>query len=182
MKSVSLVQSSHSAQDNMLISYPSGFFYVKNFGLTESEVDQQFAIGQALLALPEDDKMRYLSNMEAGEYNGYKPAGTRDLVPGVKDNLELYNVPKFTPQYAMEHPDIIKRHWAEIERFSRHVHHNIVHKLLVVFALALKLDDEEWLVNRHRYDQNSACHLRYMKYLARTPEENEKCGNIWLKG
>lgn len=127
--------------------------------------------------------MRYLANMEAGEYNGYKPAGTRDLGNGVKDNYELYNVPKFVPQYtAMEHPDIIKRHWNEIERFSRHVHHQIVHKLLVVFALALRLDDEEWFVKRHKYDGNSACHLRYMKYLVRSAEDNEKCGGVWLKG
>lgn len=164
-------------------SVHQGFFYVKNFGLTEQDVERQFAIGQALLALPEDEKMRYLANMEAGEYNGYKPAGTRELVPGVKDNYELYNVPKFTSQYAdMAHPDIIKRHWAEIERFSKHVHNHIVHRLLVVFAIALGLEDEDWLVKRHRYEESSACHLRYMKYLVRSVQDNEKCGGVWLKG
>lgn len=121
--------------------------------------------------------------MGAGEYNGYKPAGTRELVPGVKDNYELYNVPKFTAAHAnMAHPDIVKKHWAEIERFSKHVHHHIVHRLLVIFALALGLEDENWLVNKHRYEENSACHLRYMKYLVRSAEENEKCGGVWLKG
>lgn len=150
--------------------------------MTEEEVERQFAIGEALLALPESEKMRYLANMEAGEYNGFKPAGTRELVPGVKDNFEVYNVPKFTPQYEMAHPDIIKRHWAEIERFSRHMHHHIVHRLLVVFALALGLEDEEGLVKRHRYDENSACHLRYMKYLVRSEEDNQKCDGVWLKG
>lgn len=167
----------------MTVTTCTGFFYVKNFGLTEQEVERQFAIGQALLALPDSEKMEYLANMEAGEYNGYKPAGTRELVPGVKDNYELYNVPKFTKQHAgMAHPDLIKQHWDEIERFSRHVHHQIVHRLLVIFALALGLEDEECLVKKHRYDENSACHLRYMKYLVRSAEENKKCGGVWLKG
>lgn len=146
-------------------------------------MERQFAIGQTLLALPDEEKRRYLANMEAGEYNGYKPAGMRELVPGVKDNYELYNVPKFTPQHAdMAHPDTLKRHWAEIEYFSKHVHNRIVHRLLIIFALALGLEDEEWLVKRHRYEAESACHLRYMKYLVRSEEENEKCGGIWLKG
>lgn len=163
-----------------------GFFYVKNFGLTEAEVERQFAIGQALLALPLADKMRHRADMEAGEYHGYKPAGTRELCPGVRDNYELYNVPKFTARHAaMAHPDVLARHRDEVERFSRHVHGHVVRRLLVVFALALGLeggDDEEWLVRRHRYEAESACHLRYMKYLVRSAEENEKCGGVWLKG
>lgn len=127
--------------------------------------------------------MRYRANMEAGEYNGYKPAGTRELVPGVRDNYELYNVPKFTAEHAgMAHPETVRCHWDEIRRFSEHVHKHIVHRLLVVFALALGLEDEEWLVKRHRYEKTSACHLRYMKYLVRSEEENEKCGGVWLKG
>lgn len=84
----------------------------------------------------------------------------------------------------MAHPDLLRQHWDEVERFSRHVHEVIVYRLLVVFALALGLEgqDEEWLVKRHRYEAESACHLRYMKYLVRSREENEKCGGVWLKG
>lgn len=127
--------------------------------------------------------MRYLANMQAGEYHGYKPAGTRELAPGVRDNYELYNVPKFTAAHAgMAHPEVVREHWDAIARFARHVHGHIVHRLLVVFAIALGLEDEEWLVKRHRYEAESACHLRYMKYLVRSEEENEKCGGVWLKG
>lgn len=127
--------------------------------------------------------MRCVADMAAGAYDGYKPAGTRELVPGVRDNYELYNVPKFTPRHAaMAHPEPLRRHLGEVERFSRHVHDHIVYRLLVVFALALGLEDEEWLVKRHRYEEESACHLRYMKYLVRSAEENEKCGGVWLKG
>lgn len=55
-------------------------------------------------------------------------------------------------------------------------------KLLVVFAVALGLEDEEYLVNKHRYAEKSGDHLRYMKYYARSEEENRKLGGVWLKG
>lgn len=70
----------------------------------------------------------------------------------------------------------------EIERFSRHIHDEIVQKLLVIFALALELEDEEWFLKRHRYWESSGDHLRYMKYYHRTDEENQKLGGVWLKG
>lgn len=55
-------------------------------------------------------------------------------------------------------------------------------KLLVIFAVALGLEDEEVLVNKHRYEERSGDHLRYMKYYARSEEENRKLGGVWLKG
>lgn len=76
----------------------------------------------------------------------------------------------------------MKEHWATIENFSRHVHDHIVKKLLVIFALALGLDDEEWFVKKHRYEKSSGDHLRYMKYYARSEDENRKLDGVWLKG
>jgi hypothetical protein len=40
----------------------------------------------------------------------------------------------------------------------------------------------ETLLNGHRYDDNSDCHLRYMVYRARTAEENAKFSNTYAKG
>ena len=57
-----------------------------------------------------------------------------------------------------------------------------MNRLLIIFALALGLDDEEWLVKKHRYQKASGDHLRYMKYYARSEEENKKLGGVWLKG
>ncbi|KAL1845020.1 hypothetical protein VTK73DRAFT_1317 [Phialemonium thermophilum] len=74
-----------------------GFFYVVRFGLSQDEVDRQFAIGQAVFALPTDEKLRYRADLENGGYNGYKPLGLRAVVPGVRDNPEIYNIPKCIP-------------------------------------------------------------------------------------
>jgi hypothetical protein len=83
----------------------------------------------------------------------------------VKDNFEIYNIPKFIPEHANRpQPEIVKEHWITIEKFSKHVHEHVVKKLLVVFAVALGLKDEEWFVTKHRYEESSGDHLRYMKY------------------
>ncbi|KAH7114437.1 putative 1-aminocyclopropane-1-carboxylate oxidase [Dendryphion nanum] len=160
-----------------------GFFYVKNHGFTRDEIDTQFALAKSVLSLSNEQKAPFRAALEAGDYNGWKPAGIRDLIPGVKDNFEIYNIPKFIPEHAnRQHPEVVKRHWTTIEDFSKRIHEDIVKKLLVIFAIALELDDENYFVARHRYEKTSGDHLRYMKYYRRTDEENQKLGNVWLKG
>ncbi|KAF7555919.1 hypothetical protein G7Z17_g1796 [Cylindrodendrum hubeiense] len=160
-----------------------GFFYLKNHGLSKEDIDTQFAIGKSVLSLTDEEKLPFRAALEAGDYNGWKPAGTRDLIPGVKDNFEIYNIPKFIPEHANRpHPEIVKEYIETIERFSKHIHEQIVKKLLVIFSIALGLDDEEWFLKKHRYEKTSGDHLRYMKYYKRTEEENEKLGGVWLKG
>ncbi|KAF1847238.1 putative 1-aminocyclopropane-1-carboxylate oxidase [Cucurbitaria berberidis CBS 394.84] len=160
-----------------------GFFYVKNHGLTPSDIDTQFALAKSVLSLSNEDKAPYRAALEAGDYNGWKPAGIRDLIPGVKDNFEIYNIPKFIPAHANRpHPPIVKEHWTTIEEFSTRIHKQIVQKLLVIFAIALELQDENYFVDRHRYSEESGDHLRYMKYYHRSDEENQKLGGVWLKG
>ncbi|GAM34126.1 1-aminocyclopropane-1-carboxylate oxidase [Talaromyces pinophilus] len=160
-----------------------GFFYVKNHGLSSTDIDTQFALAKSVLSLSTEEKQPYRAALEQGDYNGWKPAGTRNLIPGVKDNFEIYNIPKFIPEHAdRPHPEIVKNHWETIRSFSTHIHEQIVRKLLVIFAVALGLEDEEVLVNKHRYGERSGDHLRYMKYYARSEEENRKLGGVWLKG
>ncbi|KAJ0384020.1 hypothetical protein COL922a_009250 [Colletotrichum nupharicola] len=160
-----------------------GFFYAVNHGLRREDIDTQFALASSVLGLSDADKAPYRAALEAGDYNGWKPAGTRELIPGVRDNFEIYNIPKFIPEHAdRPHPEVVKEHWTTIEKFSRHVHDHIVKKLLVIFALALGLEDEEWFVKKHRYEKSSGDHLRYMKYYARSEEENRKLDGVWLKG
>lgn len=161
----------------------AGFFYVKNHGLRSADIDTQFALAKSVLSLSTEEKQPYRAALEQGDYNGWKPVGTRNLIPGVKDNFEIYNIPKFIPEHAdRPHPEVVKEHWDTIRKFSTHIHDQIVRKLLVIFAVALGLKDEEYLVNKHRYEEKSGDHLRYMKYYARSEEENQKLGDVWLKG
>ena len=158
-----------------------GFFYIINFGLSQEEVDRQFAIGKSVFDLPTEEKLKYRADLEHGGYNGYKPLGLREVAPGVFDNTEIYNIPKFIPEYAQSHPAIIEAHKPEIEHFARHIHDEIVRKLLVLFSIILELP-EDALTSHHRYNEKSDCHLRYMKYHRRSAEDNERLSNVWVKG
>ncbi|KAI0126840.1 hypothetical protein BJ170DRAFT_707976 [Xylariales sp. AK1849] len=158
-----------------------GFFYVTNFGLTQEQVDRQFAIGKKVFQLPTEEKLKYRADLENGGYNGYKPLGLREIRPGVHDNTEIYNIPKFIPALERTHPNVINENRLEIEKFARHINDEVVGKLLVLFAIILELP-EDYLLQRHKYDEQSDCHLRYMKYHHRTPEQNKILENIWVKG
>ncbi|KAL2862501.1 putative oxidoreductase, 2OG-Fe(II) oxygenase family [Aspergillus lucknowensis] len=158
-----------------------GFFYIINFGLSQEEVDRQFSIGKQLFDLPLDEKLKYRAELEKGGYNGYKPAGLREIAPGVFDNTEIYNIPKFIPALELPNPSIVSNNRPIIESFARHIHDQIVRKLLTLIAIILDLP-ESYFLDVHRYTERSDCHLRYMKYHRRTAEENDKAGGIWSKG
>jgi isopenicillin N synthase-like dioxygenase len=57
-----------------------GFFYVNNFGISQEEVDRQFALGREFYNLPLEERLKYhnLEDLRKGEYNGYRPAGLRE--------------------------------------------------------------------------------------------------------
>ncbi|KAK0121924.1 hypothetical protein ONS95_010199 [Cadophora gregata] len=158
-----------------------GFFYIINFGVDQAEVDRQFAIGREFFNLDIEEKLKYRADLENGGYNGYKPLGIREIAPGYFDNTEIYNIPKFIPQYDRSHPSLIKDNWPAISKFGKYIHEEVVCKLLVLFAIILELPEDSFL-KTHRYSEKSDCHLRYMKYHARTPEVNKAIKNVWVKG
>ncbi|KAI1826438.1 hypothetical protein F4861DRAFT_82994 [Xylaria intraflava] len=158
-----------------------GFFYIINFGLTQEQIDEQFAIGKEVFNLPKEELLKYRADLEHGGYNGYKPLGLREVRPGIFDNTEIYNIPKFIPELEQAHPDVITQNRAHIETFARYIHDHVVGKLLVLFAIVLELP-EDFFLQRHRYDVRSDCHLRYMKYHHRTAEQNKELDNVWVKG
>ncbi|GIZ49205.1 hypothetical protein CKM354_001224000 [Cercospora kikuchii] len=158
-----------------------GFFYITNFGLSQEEVDRQFAIGKEIFALPEEEKLKHRARLEEGHYSGYRPKGTIELFPGLRDNVEMYNIFKHLPELERSHPEVIHENRAEIEKFQRHIAEDVIQKLLVLISIVLELP-EDYLSNGHRYNDLSDCHLRYMIYRARTPEENAKYKNIYSRG
>ncbi|KAI4741621.1 Clavaminate synthase-like protein [Aureobasidium sp. EXF-12298] len=160
-----------------------GFFYVNNFNISQEEVDRQFALGREFYDLPLEERLKHhnIKALESGDYNGYRPAGLRSLAPGVTDNIQVYNLPKFDGHHQREHPPVLQDHIDEIETFSRKCHSEVVVKLLRLFALLLEVD-EEFFVKDHVYDDFGEDHLRYMHYAARSAEENAKVGELYTPG
>ncbi|KAJ5617704.1 hypothetical protein N7537_002818 [Penicillium hordei] len=161
-----------------------GFFYVKNFNISQEEIDNQFALGREFYALPLEEKLKFhsASDLERGEYNSYRPAGHRILGNGVKDNVQVYNLPKFDGYHERPQPSVLADNIKEIEAFSRKCHTEVVEKLLRLFAILLELPDEDQLVRDHQYDVKGEDHLRYMHYAARSAEDNKKVGELYSPG
>lgn len=40
-----------------------------------------------------EEKLKYTPDLDNGEYNGYRPAGRRTIGGGLKDQIEVYNIP-----------------------------------------------------------------------------------------
>ncbi|KAI0132402.1 2OG-Fe(II) oxygenase family oxidoreductase [Xylariales sp. AK1849] len=159
----------------------TGFFYVTNFGLTEEDINDQFELGKQILDLSTEEKMKYRSKLEEGDYNGYRPLGAIEQFPGLRDNWECYHIFKFIPEYEKPHPDLVRQRYAEIEKFHRHVHENVAYDVLRLISNALELP-EETLVDNHKYEDPSSAFLRYVKYHPRKPEVNAKYENIYVRG
>ncbi|KAI0791038.1 Clavaminate synthase-like protein [Abortiporus biennis] len=161
-----------------------GFFYVKNFNISQERVNRQFSIGNKFYELPLEEKLKYVpEGLDNGKFNGYVPAGRRiyDAASGLRDRVEIYNIPKFNGDFPQNHPEIIQAHIQEIEEFARSLHSEVLDPLHRLLAIALELP-EDYFTNIHRYGVKSEDHLRYMKYSKYTPEENLKIGKNWVPG
>lgn len=162
----------------------AGFFYVKNFNISQECVNRQFALGKRFYELPLEEKLKYVpEGLDNGKFNGYIPAGRRilDPVSGLRDRVEMYNIPKFDGYFTHNHPVLIQEHLAEIEEFSKDLHKEVLDPLHVLLANALELP-EDYFLKLHKYEEKSEDHLRYMKYSKYTPEENLKHGKLWVQG
>ncbi|OSX57615.1 hypothetical protein POSPLADRAFT_1155992 [Postia placenta MAD-698-R-SB12] len=161
-----------------------GFFYVKNFGISQERVNRQFALGKRFYELPLEEKLKYVpEGLDNGKFNGYIPAGRRilDETSGLRDRVEMYNIPKFDGYFPHEHPALIEEHIAEIEEFAKSLDSEVLEPLHRLLAVALELPEDTFL-QLHKYEKKSEDHLRYMKYTKYSPEENLKLGRIWGRG
>lgn len=131
--------------------------------------------------MPIAEKLAHRADLENGHYSGYRPQGTIEVLPGLRDNVEMYNIFKHLPELERSHPPIIHAHRDEIKQFQNHIAQDTIQKLLALISLVLELP-EDYLSQGHRYEDISDCHLRYMIYRARTPEENAKFGNLYSRG
>ncbi|KAG0159395.1 hypothetical protein PDIDSM_6917 [Penicillium digitatum] len=106
-------------------AHNEGFFYVTNFGLTQAEINRQYAIGREFFALPEDVRKSYAPSRR-GDLQWLRPLGSI----------------QFLPQYERA-PRSIPSALDEIERFHRHVHEHVGYKLLQLLAIILELPADQ---------------------------------------
>ena len=165
--------------------HKDGFWTVSGTGISEEEMNRLFALGEFFFNnYSEEEKKLQEVNFEEGNYFGYKIKGNKSVFgTDVPDNVETFNIAKFTKQGFFEEffkQDFIKEYREELEGISRKSF-EVARKLFVLFALILELDDN-YFVNRHLYDDQSDDHLRFMKYHSREKEEDDRVENTWARG
>jgi len=150
-----------------------GFFYVPNSGLSEAEVNEQFALAAQLFSLPDEGKQQYRVDPSKQGFFGWEPRGSRKQQHRLVDSLELYDDPKWNDIFNAEYarPPPLAAAAKKCEAFQRHLHNHVLRRLLVLSAIIMELDDEEQLWRLHSYPSRSQCHLRYLLYHPRTPAE-----------
>ncbi|PBK80045.1 Clavaminate synthase-like protein [Armillaria gallica] len=80
-----------------------GFWYLKNHGI-EEEASRMFNMGQEMMRLPLEEKMKYGSGNDGRSF-GYKAAGSTAIdVSGQQDTIEYVNVSK---DDALAYPNIV---------------------------------------------------------------------------
>ena len=139
-----------------------GFWSVVNTGIDDERVLKQFSIGNTFFKEPLEEKRRYPCNFAEGEYLGYRENSRWIGDTGVKENIEMLNIPKAIPQ--MDHVpkhDIIAENYEEIASFHRELFDKVVRKLMILIAIVLELP-EDYLLNLHAYNELSDDHLRNM--------------------
>ncbi|KAK6815698.1 hypothetical protein PG987_016464 [Apiospora arundinis] len=171
-----------------------GFFYVTNFGIPQEKVDRQFALGQAFYELPLEEKLKYVPDLDNGEYNGYRPAGRRALSGGLKDKVEVWNMA--SEYWRLDHqrwPHHPTRTWVVkgAHRRDRDICQGIKDHpstkksstpLNHLIALALELP-ADFFTKMHQWQTHDESHLRYMKYGKFSPDEIAKLEDgLWSGG
>ncbi|EXJ93280.1 hypothetical protein A1O1_01672 [Capronia coronata CBS 617.96] len=159
-----------------------GFWVVVNTGLDDDKVLRQFSIGNTFFKQPLEEKRQFPCNFAEGEYFGYRENSRWIGDTGIKENIEMLNIPKDIPALSnVPKHDIVREHYDEIASFHREVFDRVVRKLLVLISIILELP-EDYLLNAHAYDQVSDDHLRYMIYNVRTQDEWDRAQGYSLGG
>ncbi|KAK6363898.1 hypothetical protein LTS17_012716 [Exophiala oligosperma] len=148
-----------------------GFWTVVNSGIDDARVLRQFSVGNTFFKEPLEEKRRFPCNFAEGEYFGYRENSRWVGDTGVKENIEMLNIPKAISAYTdVGKHKIVEEHYDEIATFHRELWEKVIRKLFVLIAIILELP-ENYLVKAHDYDQESDDHLRYMIYNVRTQDE-----------
>ncbi|KAF8590533.1 gibberellin 2-oxidase [Ramaria rubella] len=159
-----------------------GFWTVVGTGIDDALILRQLSIAQAFFKLPIVEKRRAPCDFSVGNYFGYREPTRTIGNTDVKENMEMLNIPKFTPDYEhVPQTEFIRLFHDEIQPFHRLVWDQVVKKLMTLFAIILELS-EDYFVERHAYDQRSEDHLRYMIYHPRDAEEDRKIKDMWSPG
>lgn len=171
------------ADDVRFAMTTQGFFFLVNHGISEESITRQIDIGHTILGRTslEEKVCLQASIIKEGSYHGLKPRGHWRNTGAVRDMVGNSNA--YRDMSLREQSAAMKPFQAEIQSFIEYTHKEILYKLLRLFAIALKLGDEDFFVKAHDYEGHDETWLRYMEYYHEyTAKEKKVTGGLWLGG
>ncbi|KAI9476226.1 MAG: hypothetical protein EXX96DRAFT_576291 [Benjaminiella poitrasii] len=144
-----------------------GFFYMKNHGLPQDDIDHAFELSKGFFDLPKEEKRKYLIKQNN---HGYSELYSETLDPKHQkqgDHKEGFNFRSFVngKPYAPL-PQVFDKQTEFLAKFSKSCH-EVALRILEIFAIALEIPEEKngraFFANKHDYD-TSAEILRFLKY------------------
>ncbi|KAJ7458516.1 hypothetical protein FB451DRAFT_1353631 [Mycena latifolia] len=156
-----------------------GFWVIVNAGIPQEAIDRQFALANTFFRLPDAEKNE-VTFVAGQSCFGYRPPGlVRNTAS--KENLEMLNIHKFTPDSNIPRHSFIINHEGEITAFQKLVYDSVVTKLFILFAIILELPENHF-VEMHKFEEDSDDHIQFIKYRPRTVEEDKSVGDQWMAG
>ncbi|KDQ59557.1 hypothetical protein JAAARDRAFT_625236 [Jaapia argillacea MUCL 33604] len=160
-----------------------GFVYGINHGYTPAQRDRIFDISDVPFTTVSPEELKdYAADIEkAGHYQGYKSRRfwKIDSESATADQIEMYSINMDVNK--REHPPTLQPFLPEIDAFAQLNHFNILHPILRLLALSLELPEEAF-VDLHKFRAAGQTAISFMKYHARSIEEEEKTKDVWMKG
>ncbi|TBU57629.1 Clavaminate synthase-like protein [Dichomitus squalens] len=159
-----------------------GFMCIVNHGLTHSQTERMFDIGDVVFSqVPEEEKIKFSSKLkEEGTRIGYKPRELFVTDNGVRDQYEQYAVHR-TVFGRQKHPKALETYLPEVRVFAEHNHRDVLQNILRLLALGMEIP-EETFVKMHGFDAVGDSHVRWIKYFPLTEEDEVKTNHVWLRG
>ncbi|CDK30006.1 unnamed protein product [Kuraishia capsulata CBS 1993] len=181
-----------------------GFFNLINTGHDPNKMRRLRNIAQALLDIPEAEKLEYLAGTRYSDQEdkskslggergqGFKPRGYWSMANGVRDAIEHYNMrdltqdDRLTPEAIAKHPEILREYIYELAEYYRFVHNDLLKKTCSLCDIILELEDgttwKHYDTHQGDYDNSGSGWLRLMKYLKMNSDDQRKVDNTLLRG
>lgn len=87
-------QQAELVETTRLAIQKDGFLFVKNFGMTEEQLDRHLALAQYIFfhgGISEEEKEKFMWNLSKGTFKGYKPRIGWGEKEGQRDQTEHFN-------------------------------------------------------------------------------------------
>lgn len=179
-----------------------GFFKLVGHGIGTEQIERLKAVGQAIFELDDNTKKQNVAgtfkipeeqDRELGVIRGtgYKPRGHWTYQNDKRDNVEFFNVRHFLHDdifyHQIKYPEFVKYHLDEINTYFKHLHYEVLRKVLLLIDIILELPEGQLWQNHFQVINNDIENSgggfgRFLMYHPVDEEYKEKTNGTWLRG